>query len=250
MEWHLSRNLPANYKSVQPETMIFCDSKSYYTGYVNFQGYWLDIKSGKLVEDVEGWAYLPPSPITFGSAEVIQEWNVGNGPVTKDFKHFLLYDLEEIVYKQIDSAHFDSKNNTFPEVSHWIVLPELPLHFREFGIVKKVKKHFFDALEEKLPGFVLEPFNEECLSQSIGAMANTTINGVPEIDTLSEDEVYQNTINRWNWTLELWLKNAEKFPDRNYTYGTTKVPQQPVQIKKLRESIETVVRVFSLSSIN
>jgi hypothetical protein len=244
MEWHLSRQLPSTYKSVQPEPMIFCDDKSYYIGHVNFQGKWLDIKSGKFIEDVEGWAYLPTEPISFGNAGIHQEWNEGNGPVTFGLSHFLLYDLGEIVYKQIDSAHFDSRNNTFPEVTHWIALPDLPLHFREFGIVKKVKKNFLEALNKKLPGVIIEAFNEECLSQSIGALTNTTINGIPEIDTLSAEEVFRNLLNRWSWTLELWLKNTEKYPNINYHYGSTPVPKLKSEQMKLRETLKKITDAF------
>jgi hypothetical protein len=247
MEWHLAKQKPINYQKEQPDDVVFCDNQRYYIGRINFDGKWFDYASQDFKDDIDAWAYLPGQPITFGDAEVISEWNIGSGPVTQKFKHFLLYDqaIGEIVYKDIDSTYFDSKRQTFPEVSHWIVLPDLPLHYRNIHEIQRIKASFLHLITQKLgiDAIELEPFNEECLSQSIGELVNTTINGVPQIETLSEAQLPLEILTRWNDMIDLWFKNSENGRVR-FTFGTTAVPETMIERDRIRTTLTRIAKAL------
>ncbi|GAA3989758.1 hypothetical protein [Mucilaginibacter dorajii] len=144
MEWHLPANKPANYQSQEPLPMVFCDSTGYHTGKHGSDDKWYDQESGEAFDAIDAWAFLPGDPIALEPAIIDQEWNTGNGPVKPAYNHFLLADTAtgEITYKGINSSYFDSKNKTFPEISHWIALPNLPLRLAGRATILKNKNVF------------------------------------------------------------------------------------------------------------
>jgi hypothetical protein len=244
MEWHYAGNKPANYRTEQPADMIFCDGKQYYLGRLNFDGKWFDYQSQEFKDDIDCWASLPDEPVSLGSATVVSEWNIGHGPVSTKFRHYLLYDraISEMVYRDITSSYFDSKNATFPEVSYWIALPNLPMHCRNIKVVKDLKEQFLIQVNQKLgKDIVLQPFNEECLSQSIGELVNTTINGVPEPETLNATQLFKEILSRWYKMVNLWLNNTTVTSKVNFTFGTTKVPGTANEREQIKATLEMII---------
>ena len=248
MTWKYSWNKLANYRIERPEEMIFCDINHYYIGTLNHHGKWLDYESNEFIDEIEGWAFLPPDPVTFGQASVVQEWIKGNGPVPYQFTHFLLFDTakSEMVYRDIHSNYFDSSDRTFPEVTHFIVLPNLPMHARDYNEVRSVKADFLTAVREKLGDqpLYLEPFNEECLSQAIGEILNTSINGVPQINLLHDEELFSEILAHWESLLDTWLKTSANNLRAEFTYGTTKVPRAEATRTKLKQTFAFVANAF------
>jgi len=244
MEWNFAAFKPANYKTEQQAEMIFCDNERYYLGRLNFDGKWFDYQTQQFIDDVECWAFLPEKPFAMGSAVLPSEWTAGQGPVSARFEHYLLYDtaIGEMVYKPVSSNYFDSKRTTFPEVSHWIALPNLPMHCRNIKAVKDLKQQCLTQLNEKLGYEIsLRPFLEECLSQSIGELLNTTINGVPETETQDENQLFKRVMSGWYKMVILWLNNTSATSKVSFTFGTTKVPESENERQQIKTTMETIM---------
>ncbi|MFI5163447.1 MAG: hypothetical protein ACHQHN_19365 [Sphingobacteriales bacterium] len=74
MEWKAAHRRPKSFNRQVTTGIIFCTDKQYYTGYMDLQGNFIDGVSREKIEPVTAWAYRPPAPIEFGTAEIVQEW--------------------------------------------------------------------------------------------------------------------------------------------------------------------------------
>jgi hypothetical protein len=222
--------------------LIFSDGSRYYIGTIGADGNWYDRDSTEVFDEIEGWAFLPPEPITITGGGVVQEWNAGNGPVAPTFKHFLLVDHDVCVYKNIESAYFDSQNKTFPEVSHWLALPVLPLRLLSRGRIGILAGQITRSINSnpQLKSLKIDAFSSACLVLAIDEVYNTTINGVRRQFLLNNEEMLTEMISRWAFRVNNWLNKAEGKEHAGFTFEEITPPTDQKERLKIRESLELV----------
>src|SRR4051812_26786571 len=149
MEWYLPSEQPGNATTTGLTDIIFCDNNRYYMGQIGPDGKWYEYFTETALDAVNAWAFLPESPLKVSNAIVVEDWLRGNGPVSNAFSHFLLYDHGEIEYANIDSPFFDDQNRSFKEVSHHLVLPNVPLRLFTKGAILKQVQGFLTEIKLK-----------------------------------------------------------------------------------------------------
>ncbi|WDF77117.1 hypothetical protein PQ469_24845 [Mucilaginibacter sp. KACC 22773] len=244
MEWHLPANKPSEYKTRDYGTMVYCDSQRYYVGSLGLDGKWYDRDSDEVLEAIDAWAFLPEEPTAIEHLPSGEEWNAGNGPVKPTYQHFLLADTAtgEITYKNISSRYFDSKNKTFPEVSHWMALPNLPLRLANSPRILKSKKEILDHLKQKpeLKALVLEPFNDACLALAIDEIYNTTTNGVRRNYILSGGDLIREIISRWAFRVNNALNEARGNTFVEISFDQVQLPAGKKQQEEIEATLDLV----------
>jgi hypothetical protein len=251
MEWHLPRDKPADYQSRQQDNVIFCDDNHYYLGNLDPGSKWYDYESKQAFDAINCWAFLPGEPASLQNIEVNQEWNSGNGPVPPNFKYFLLFDNGTITCKDIDGSYFDSQNKTFPDITHWLALPNLPLRLIPNNRILNLGKELLQKINARpeLTNLKLDVFNKRCMLQAIDETYNTTTNGVRRHYLLQGDQLFMEIISRWAFRVNNWLNKAEGKNHIELTFGEIKPPSDETDRQSIRATLDLIIKTFSKNSL-
>lgn len=244
MEWYLPSEKPASTVSTGLTDIIFCDNARYYIGKTGPDGKWYEYHTETVLDAVNAWAFLPESPLQITNAIVVEDWLPGNGPVSNAFSHFLLYDNEEIEYANINSTFFDSQNRTFKEVTHHLVLPNVPLRlFTKAAIVKQMQGFLKEILlKPALKSLKLNAYLETCLYIAVKEMINTTTNGVRRNYLVQGDAYLKEVVNRWAFQVNNGLNKAAGKDYIRQPLGTVLAPADTKAQKEITDILELVTK--------
>lgn len=239
MEWYLPSEKPTH---TGLSNVIFCDDLRYYMGRTGADGKWYETGTDCVLDAINAWAFVPEGPSDSAAMTAIEEWIAGNGPVSSSYSHFLLFDYGEVTYANINSNYFDSFSKTFKEVSHYLILPNVPLRLFSKAIIIKHMQAFLKEImqKSKLIDLKLNRFLERCLFIALKEMFHTSINGVRQNYAVQGDDFLKEVVNRWTFQVNQALNKAM---GKNYIIQPLGTVTAPTDRKEQQESQDTIDRV-------
>lgn len=248
MEWRAAHRRPKGFNRLVTTGIIFCTNSQYYTGYMDMQGNFIDGVSGEKIEPVIAWAYGPPDPIEFGTAEIVQEWLKNDAPVNSASNDFLIYDNEtdQILLKGRESGYLNSQDCFSEEISHHIGLPALPLDLKTRQEAEKIAVKFMTFVLKKLgeKTVQLDKFLDRCLRDVSLELANTSHHERFEHERLDEKALFSNLLNRWNFQVQYYLDLASRTTEI-IKVGTVEIPQKSNDQNAIKAYLDKINEAFA-----
>ncbi len=247
MEWNAAHRRPKGFNRQVTAGIVFCTDKGYYTGYMDMQGNFIDGSSGQKIDPVNAWAYGPPDPIEFGTAEIVQEWLKNDVSVNSTSNDFLIYDKEtdQILLKRRVSGYLNSQDCFSEEISHYIGLPALPLDLKTRQEAEKITVKFMTFVLKKLSEKTvqLDQFLDRCLRDVSLELANTTYHEQFEQEKLGEEALFDNLLNRWNFQVQYYLDLASRTTEI-IKVSTVEIPQKSDDQNAIKAYLDKINQAF------